>query len=149
MFVAALNLFNVPFNDMLTIALVAAAGLLGFLGTRRPTDSTTPATPQTGFAGPLARLAGRASTLLQHVQSLGLPALVPLLKDVAQGNWLAVPGHVHSLLDSLDDKTLRGGVLDTLFRAQLQRQLESPERQAALLRELEQRLGVTFKVPAE
>jgi hypothetical protein len=114
----------------ITLALGLAGCVFAFLGAR-----AVPGKP----AGPLVRLSQRASQLLQHLQSLGMPALAPMIRELAQGNLASLPASVHSLLDQLDDKDQRAGILDTLFYAQLNRHVTDPERRAALLAELKKR----------
>lgn len=94
----------------------------------------------------LAKLPERASNLLRHIDSLGLPVFATLLRDVAAGNWAKIPADVHGLLDALDDKKTRGAILDTLFEAQLARYLADPAKKALLAARLRQEV-VTVHVP--
>ena len=89
-------------------------------------------------------LPGRLANLLTHIGSLGLPVLGPLLKDAAAGNWLALPGHVIHILDTLDDKDSRSGVLETLFWARLDHWISDNERAQELMAYLAKKLGYTI-----
>jgi len=126
--VSLLSLFS---GDWITTGLTIAGVVFAFLGAR-----SIPAGKQ---AGPLVRLSQRASTLLQHVNSLGVPAMGPLIRELSQGNFSTLPAAVHALLDQLDDKNLRGPILDQLFYAQLERQLGDETRRHKLLTELHNR----------
>lgn len=92
----------------------------------------------------LLQLPQRATTLLRFTDGLGIPFLAPLLKAVAGGQWSQVPTVVHSVLDQLDDKTLRRGILDNLLQAQITNRLGDPGDKEALLKFLEQKLGTTI-----
>lgn len=122
--VSLLSLFS---GDWITPTLAIAGAAFAFLGARNLPGKQ---------AGPLARLASRASVLLQHLQSLGMPALAPIVRELAQGNFAALPAAVHAFLDQLDDKTQRQNILDALFAAQLARQIKDPILREALLNKL-------------
>lgn len=89
-------------------------------------------------------LPGRLANLLTHIGSLGLPVLGPLLKDAAAGNWLALPGHVTHILDTLDNKDSRSGVLETLFWSRLEHWISDNERAQELMTYLAKKLGYTI-----
>lgn len=95
----------------------------------------------------LSKLPARAANLLRHIDSLGLPMLATLLKDVAERNWTKIPADVDALLDALDDKQTRSGILETIFVSQLTRQIGDADRRANLLALLEKQLGVTITPP--
>src|SRR5689334_21790375 len=73
-----------------------------------------------------AKLSARATNFLRHVDSLGLPLLAPLMKDVAAGNWDKIPGHVDTIFDQLDVKAIRSSTLDTLDKNRLAQRLAKP-----------------------
>lgn len=121
-----------------TIFTILACGALYFLafkynipGTKALADSE------------LATLAPRLAKLMQFLPTLGLsvPPLTKIVTDGAQGNFTGAAGDIHDLLNSLDDKTTRGHILDNLFYVQLQRQLEDEGRKATLVAKLKS-LGV-------
>jgi len=130
----ATTLFSLFGSDWITSGLTIAACVFAFVGLKNGGGGSSPPAGR-----PLARLRERAGTLLQHVQSLGFPALAPLVGLVAQGNWAAIPAAFDGLLNQLDDKTQRGGILDALFAAQLERHLNNPERREALTQKLRSR----------
>jgi hypothetical protein len=94
-----------------------------------------------------AKLSARATNFLRHVDSLGLPSLAPLMKDVAAGNWDKITGHVETIFDQMDDKAVRTSMLETLDKSRLSQRLSKPEDREQLLTWLEGKLGV--KIPRE
>lgn len=92
----------------------------------------------------LATLPGRATTLLRFVDSLGMPMLAPLLKSVSGGHWSEIPKAVHTVLDQLDDKATRRGILESLVKSQITNRLTDPAEKESLLKFLEQKLGVSI-----
>jgi len=102
------------------------------------------------FAGPavagaaLAKLAPRAAKLLTKIESLGLPALAPVLTAVSEKRWADVPTALHNFLDQLDEKLTRRPILDGLIDTQVDDQLNTPEKRETFLAKLEKKLGVTI-----
>ena len=92
----------------------------------------------------LAKLAPRAAKLLTKVESLGLPALAPVLAAVSERRWSDVPALLHTFFDQLDDKQLRRPILNELIDTQIDDQLATPEKREPFLQRLEKKLGVTL-----
>lgn len=132
--------FEVP--EIVKIALLAIAGLLAYMVFARQTKGETPMQS-------LAAFPKRAARLLTFVDSLGLATLKPLLQDLSQGNFTAVPGHFERLLDGLDDKQSRAAMLDSFFysEAGIGRQLADEDRRKKLIARLEAETGLVLAKP--
>lgn len=127
------GLFNINTQPLVWVAVVVAVFFLvrSLLG---PAAATAV----------LAKLAPRAAKLLTKVESLGLPALAPVLAAVSERRWGDVPALLHTFFDQLDDKQLRRPILNELIDTQIDDQLATPEKREPFLQRLEKKLGVTL-----
>lgn len=134
-------------GDTGNLLMYGGAAVLGFLALRvfgkKPAPVSVDGTPIVPVADPVqaglfGRLRERASNLIQHGTSLGLPLeLMGVVQALASGNFLKAATAANGLFDALDAKPTRGFILDNIFDAQLQRQLSDPARREALIRKLD------------
>jgi hypothetical protein len=144
--VLGLSLINgLPVLDMVkvgvTLALLAVLAFMVFKN----------APPGTSLSTNFGVFQEKAVKLLTFIDGWGFGSVFkPLLTDVAQGNFAAVPGHFLAVLNSIDDKQSRGQMLDAHFYsdAGIERQLADPDRQAKLLQLIQQRLDVVIQPKA-
>lgn len=140
--VLGLSLFGHPVLDVLKMLIVMAVLAVVAYAVFKP---------GAGMSLNIPDLQANAARLLTFIDGLGFGTVFkPLLTDLAQGNYAAIPAHVIAIFRSVDDKQSRGQMLDAHFysEAGLDRQLEDPQRRAKLLQVLQQKLDLVVQPKA-
>jgi hypothetical protein len=135
--------FNFSLSHLaLAVAAFAGLYLLGQQG-QPPADGAAgmPAAPGSGGGWLSDALRREVGDVVQFVADIGLPALVPMLKDIMLGNFLTLPAHFQTLLAALRDKQGRKQIVHGFLDKQLDYFTGDAAKREELFAKLEKRLG--------